>query len=92
MKTIFHVQPHELNQNFLSVLKSVTNGHSVKIAVEEMEIEEMDETEYLLSNPANKAHLMSAIENDRKDNMIEMSWQEHNALKKSLELIVANEK
>jgi antitoxin YefM len=43
-------------------------------------VEEQDETEYLLSNPANRQYLMQAISNvDNNTNLVTISAEEWNA-------------
>lgn len=95
MITTFEVKPNELDDSFLALLQSIMKGRRSKIIVEPIilageETPEMDETEFLLSNPTNKAMLLKAIENDLSGNMIEVSWDEHQKMYEDLKLRVAN--
>ncbi len=95
MITTFEVKPNELDDSFLALLQSIMKGRSSKIIVEPLFFEEedepeMDETEFLLSNPANKAMLLKAIEQIDNGNVIEMSWDDHQKMYENLKLKVAN--
>ncbi|TAH04863.1 MAG: hypothetical protein EAZ15_00495 [Sphingobacteriales bacterium] len=95
MITTFEVKPNELDDSFLALLQSIMKGRSSKIIVEPLVLEEddeteMDETEFLLGNPANKAMLLNALEQVENGNVIEVSWDEHNKMYEDLKLRVAN--
>ena len=93
MITTFEVKPNELDDSFLALLQSIMKGRSSKIIVEPLvsdEELEMDETEFLLSNPANKAMLLKAIKQVENGNLIEVSWDEHQKMYEDLKLRVAN--
>ena len=62
MDVTYRLKPEELNDDFLKALKQMFLGKEVSITVEEIP----DETEYLLSNKANREHLLQAVE-DMKD-------------------------
>lgn len=57
MYTSFHLSTNELNEEFLKKLKTMFKSKRISITVEE----EMDETEYLLSTPANRKHLQESL-------------------------------
>ena len=62
MDVTYRLKPEELNDDFFRTLKQLFLGKEIAITVEEVP----DETEYLLSNEANREHLLRAIE-DMKD-------------------------
>ncbi len=63
MYTVYKLNADELNADFLEVLKTTFRHKDIEIAVTETADIEEDETAYLLRNPANRARLLSSIEN-----------------------------
>jgi len=57
MEAIFKIQPKELDEKLFHQIKKMFEGKSVTITIST----EMDETEYLTANPANKKHLLENI-------------------------------
>ena len=86
MTATYSISRDELNADFIEAIKRTFKTEKVLIQIDEV----MDETEYLLSNPANKAKLLESLENDRNGNMIEMSLNEHNKILEELKLRLAN--
>lgn len=66
MYTLYRLNADELSVEFLESLKTLFRHKAIEIAVCEAETVEQDETAYLLSNPANRARLLEAIENVRQ--------------------------
>ena len=62
MYTSFHIKASELDETFIKAVKTMYKSKRITIIVNE----EMDETEYLLSTPANRKHLEAAINNVKK--------------------------
>ena len=58
MVSTYRLKADELTSDFLHAIKSVHRHREIEITIEEVE----DETEYLLSSPANRAQLLSAIQ------------------------------
>ncbi len=56
MTTIFQTTVEELDESFLASVRAAFKAGSIEISVSEA-----DETAYLLRQPANRAHLLSAV-------------------------------
>jgi len=61
MDVTYRLNPEELNDDFFKTIKQTFFGKKIAITVEEVP----DETEYLLSNEANREHLLRAIEDNK---------------------------
>ncbi len=61
MQSTFTLGKDELNMDFLKGLKKMFSGKTLNITVSDNKTDEQDETEYLLSNPANKQMLPDGI-------------------------------
>ena len=61
MQSTFTLKKDELNMDFLKGLKKMFSGKILNITVSDNKTDEQDETEYLLSNPANKQMLLDGI-------------------------------
>ncbi|GHT95688.1 hypothetical protein FACS1894141_4770 [Spirochaetia bacterium] len=58
MDVTYRLKPGELNDDFLTILKNTFWEKEIAVTVEAIE----DETAYLLSNSANRKHLLTAVE------------------------------
>ena len=67
MYTVYKLNTKELDMRFIQALKAMFVDKDIEIAVCEAEVSEEDETAYLLSSPANREHLLKAIENVEQD-------------------------
>ncbi len=72
MTTTFELHADELDSNFVKALKTLFKNRNLKITVDA----DMDTTEYLLSNPANREHLLRSIEQAERGEVIHVSWEE----------------
>lgn len=61
MDTLVRINADELNKTFLDFIKQSFKGK--RIAVHVYEDTEMDETEYLLSDPIAKKRMLESVEN-----------------------------
>lgn len=57
MEAIFKIKPTELNERLFTQIKKMFEGKKVIITIST----EMDETDYLSANPANKKYLLENI-------------------------------
>jgi antitoxin YefM len=70
MQTTYRVHADELTDDFLQALKVAYKDREIEIIVSD----DVDETDYLMSSPANRDHLLRAIENiNNHKNLVEMS-------------------
>ena len=65
METTYRLNTSELGISFINSIKNAYPDQNVEIFVREQ-----DETEYLLSSPANREHLEKAIENVKQGKVI----------------------
>jgi antitoxin YefM len=63
MYTIYRLNADELSVDFIESLQRLFPHKSIEIAVCEADAEDTGETAYLLSDPANRARLLEAIDN-----------------------------
>lgn len=66
MVVTYHLDANELDETFYQQLKNQFKNKKLSITV----AEEMDETEYLMSNPANAERLLKAIDNVKNGQLI----------------------
>jgi len=57
MEAMFKILPSEFNESLFSQIKKMVEGKSVTIIIST----DMDETDYLTSNPANEKHLLRSM-------------------------------
>jgi hypothetical protein len=77
MDITYRLKPEELNDDFFKMVKQMFLGKEVTITVEEVQ----NETDYLLSNEANRAHLLQAVEDIKHGrNVHTMSIEEMEAM------------
>jgi antitoxin YefM len=70
MLTTFRVRADELTDDFVKALKVAYKDREIEIIVSD----DVDETDYLMSSPANREHLLRAIENvNNHSNLVQMS-------------------
>ncbi|MBI4647361.1 MAG: hypothetical protein HY738_12440 [Bacteroidia bacterium] len=81
METVFYLKPSDLNINFLQTIKSLFENKDIVISVKD----DMDETEYLLKEPANKKKLLQSVKNiENNKNLIRFTPDEFEKLNKKL--------
>ncbi len=64
MVATYILDENELNESFYNQLKQQFKNKKIAITITEA----VDETDYLLANPANAKHLLEAINNSKKEN------------------------
>jgi retron-type reverse transcriptase len=63
MVSTFQINESELNNNFVKALKTLFKNRNLTLTIE---ADEVDTTEYLLSNSVNKERLLKSAENVKK--------------------------
>jgi antitoxin YefM len=63
MVSTFQINETELDNNFVKALKSMFKNRNLTLTIE---ADEVDTTEYLLSNAVNKERLLKAVENAKQ--------------------------
>ena len=76
MQVAYRLNANELDINFLESIKKLFQSQQIYINISVNE--KQDETEYLLSNPANASRLLNAINNieNHKDKLIHKSIED----------------
>lgn len=78
MTTTFQLNESELDAKFMKALKSMFKNKNLTLIVESTEL---DETDYLLSNPANKERLLKSVKNiEAGEGLIETNLTELKAM------------
>jgi antitoxin YefM len=81
METVFKLKTKELDMSFIESIKHLFKGKEIEITIKPAQ----DETEYLLSSPANKKRLLEAIEEVKKNkNLIRFTGEEFEELSKTM--------
>ena len=81
METIFKLKATELDSKFIETIKKLFKDSEIEISIKPIQ----DETEYLLSNPSNKKHLLDAIKDVKKNkNIIRFTGKEFEELSAKL--------
>ena len=62
MYTLYRVNADDLNAEFIESIKTLFKHQTIEIAICEAADTEHDETRYLLNNPANRQHLLNALQ------------------------------
>jgi hypothetical protein len=74
MVSTFQINEAELDNNFVKALKSMFKNRNLTLTIE---AEDMDTTEYLLSNPINKERLLKAVENaNQRKNLVKIDLEQ----------------
>ena len=82
METIFRLKASEIDNKFLASLKKLFNKREIEITVTDVI---KDETEHLLKDPKNRAHLMEAIDEVKHNkNLVRFTGEEFKKYSKSL--------
>jgi retron-type reverse transcriptase len=63
MVSTFQINESELDNNFVKALKTLFKNRNITLTIE---ADEVDTTEYLLSNSVNKERLLKSVENVKK--------------------------
>lgn len=68
MVSSFTLKTDELDNNFLATIKKLFAGKEIEITIQDSQTD----TDYLLKNPVNKAHLLSSISSLEKNENIKV--------------------
>ena len=70
MEAIYRLNSKDLGAEFVNSVKVAYPDQSIEITIRRQDDPSFDETEYLLSNPANRAHLFGSIKNIEEGKVI----------------------
>lgn len=71
LTTTFRGESNELSGDFLDRIKAMFKGKRIEVVV--TETSDMDETEYLLSDPENRKHILGAHDRvERREGLVEV--------------------
>jgi hypothetical protein len=74
MVSTFQINEAELDNNFVKALKSMFKNRNLTLTIE---AEEVDTTEYLLSNAVNKERLLKAVGNAKqRKNLVKVDLEQ----------------
>ncbi len=73
METTFHLNANDLDANFLEALKKLFTGKNIVINV----ADEVDVTEYLLSNADRKAALFKSIQEAQEGALVSVNLDDY---------------
>ncbi len=78
MVSTFQINETELDNNFVRALKSMFKNRNLTLTIE---ADEVETTEYLLSNVANKERLLKAVENvKQRKNLVKVDMEQFKKL------------
>ena len=81
MEAIYKLKANEINPNLIDTIKKLFGSEEITITI----TTELDETTYLTMNPANKKHLLDAINEVKKNkNLIRFTGKEFEELSEKL--------
>jgi hypothetical protein len=70
MQSTYRVRADELTDDFVQALKVAYKHREIEIVVSDV----LDETDYLMSSPANRAHLLASIKSiESGENLVSFS-------------------
>jgi antitoxin YefM len=70
MQSTYRIHADELTDDFVQAIKVAYRDREIEIIISD----DVDETDYLMSTPANRDHLLRAIENIKNHtNLVQMS-------------------
>lgn len=73
MYSTYRLKADELSSTLINAIKKTYHDREIEITVQEIQ----DETDYLMSSPANRAHLLKAIENiNAHKNLVQMAVED----------------
>ena len=78
MVSTFQINESELDNNFVKALKTLFKNRNLTLTIE---ADDVDTTDYLLSNSANKERLLKSVENVKKrTNLVKVDLESLKAL------------
>jgi len=81
METVFRLKASELNNKFLATIKALFKEKEIEISISDA----IDETSFLLRDPKNRAYLLEAVEEvKRNENLVRFTGEEFEKYSKTL--------
>jgi antitoxin YefM len=77
MQSVYRLNANDLDDHFVESLKALWQDREIEITISEITASEVDETAYLMGNPANRERLLKAVADvEQRKSLIEVQLEE----------------
>jgi antitoxin YefM len=77
MQSVYRLNANELDADFVESLKVLWHDREIEITISEITASDVDETAYLMGNPANRRRLLKAVDDiEKRQNLVEVQLEE----------------
>jgi antitoxin YefM len=77
MQSVYRLNANELDADFVESLKVLWHDREIEITISEITASDVDETAYLMGNPADCRRLLKAVDDiEKRQNLVEVQLEE----------------